>query len=76
MFRIMCTACGAKTVEQSFLTARTQAELHATVTNHWGKVIFWKISTPRHGAGVVRVIHQWGACRFLGHVKTGQQKIA
>jgi hypothetical protein len=62
MFRIMCASCGAKTTEESFLLARSQAEFHAKETNHWGKVLFWKIVKPGATAGRVRVVYQWGTC--------------
>lgn len=76
MFRVMCTACGAKTVEESFLLAKSQAEFHARETGHWGRVIFWRVGGAVSQTGPVRVVNRWGSTRFLGRVRAGREKIA
>lgn len=57
VWRVYCARCNARTVVEGKEAARREAEQHARLGDHWGRVCFWPLTAARR---VVRVVEAWG----------------
>ncbi len=60
VYRVFCAKCAARTTADGMEAARDQAERHAVLTGHWGKVTFWALGQVGQILGPVRVVYSSG----------------